>query len=60
MKKVYIYDCKRAIFYIREGIDPLCPPAENKKTGKIFFTFSKDETQQAYQKWVQQCIELKN
>jgi hypothetical protein len=49
--KIYIYNFKQAEFYIKEGIKPL-EININPKTRKIYFIFNREETNNAYMKWV--------
>lgn len=48
--KKYIYNIKQANFYIQEGCKVL-ETGIHHSTGKIFYVFNWEETQQAYSKW---------
>ena len=50
--KVYIYDLERAYFYIENGIRPLEVPREHYTTKRVCFCFSKKETNNLYNKWL--------
>lgn len=49
--KIYIYNFKQTEFCIKEGIKPL-EININPKTRKIYFVFNREETNNAYMKWV--------
>lgn len=50
--KAYIYNFEQAYFYIENGIRPVEHPRVHKVTGKIFFAFSKEETEDIYTRWI--------
>ena len=50
--KVYIYNWEQALFYMNNGLKPIQPPAEHRKTKKVFFVFNYYEAQQGFTKWI--------
>jgi len=54
----YIYNVDQADHYIKEGCRVLGTGRHNQ-TKNVFFIFSHDETQIAYEKWCKKCEEFK-
>lgn len=57
MTKIYIYDQKKAGFYMYNGVFPLDVQV-HRKTGNRFFVFSKEKTQHLYEQWQNELTQL--
>ena len=60
MKKVFIYNKVQALFYMNNYNCKVIDYDVHKKTLKPFVVFDKDETEEAYSKWCEMCLEYKN
>lgn len=49
--KVYIYNLEQAYFYIENRVRPIEVPQIHHSTGKIFFIFDGEETEEVKGKW---------
>lgn len=49
--KRYIYDWKKAYFFMQHGVLPLERPRVHFKTGAVFFVFDDKETEDVYNLW---------
>lgn len=56
---VYVYNKRQSFYYMQNGVMPEDCNI-NKKTQRIYFTFSKEKTKTVYDKWCKQCEEYKN
>lgn len=53
---IYIYNKRQAFYYIENGIMPI-DAGINQKTIKLYFVFSKKETEEIYDIWCKECEE---
>lgn len=47
-----IFNLEQAYFYIENGVRPVEPPREHYVSHKIYFTFNRKDTEEAYLKWL--------
>lgn len=57
---IYIYNLEQAYFYIRRNANPLYPPSINPNSKMVFFTFSKQDTNELYTIWLNKIRYEKN
>lgn len=48
---VSVFDMNLAYYYIENGVRPLYPPRVHRQSNKVFFVFSKEDTQELYNKY---------
>lgn len=48
---VSVFDMNLVYYYIENGVRPLYPPRVHRQSNKVFFVFSKEDTQELYNKY---------
>lgn len=55
---VYIYNVEQANFYLNNGVIPV-EMGVNDKTGRVYFKYTKHDSQPIYDKWLKICESIR-